>query len=112
MAYDSTFTPRGPTFLIDANGPYQVTPYDEVQGTSYRIKNLGSSEAYIAWAVPIGAQSTTKPTITITAPTVNNPATNQIKMQANGVETLGLPRNAWFQAGAGASFEVTAGEGL
>lgn len=105
--YDSAFTPRGPTFLV-ATTPVQVVTTDNTPAEGYRIRNLGAAAAYIGWSPVLASGSV--PTITVAAPGANASA-NTMGMLGTSIETFTLPPNAWFQASAGASFEITPGEG-
>lgn len=104
--YDSTFTPKGPTYLV-GTATVQCSSAVGEQCTSYRIRCLASG--YLAWAA---SQTTTAPVLTATAPANGVPSTNTIGMTIGGVETLSLPQNAWFESSVAAGFEVTPGEGV
>ena len=108
MAYNSPFTPFGPTVLVGTS-EVQVNTSNNDNQTSYRVRNVSASVQYFSWAPSTGAT----PSITVTAPTAGNPSYNTIGMLGNSIEVFGgLPPNAWFKADAVAAFEITAGEGL
>lgn len=110
MAYNSPFSPFGPTALVGVT-PVQVYSSSNTQPTSYRVRNLLSTPQYFSWKAQQPENPT--PTITVTAPTAGVPSANTIGMLPNSVEVFGgLPGNAWFEADAAAAFEITAGEGL
>lgn len=112
MAYNSPFTPLGPTVLVGTSS-VQVTSNRNIGPTSYRIRNLSSSAAqYIRWAAPL--PSDTAVTVpAATAPTAGTPQPQTLGLAPGAVETFGgLPPNAWFIANAVGAFEVTPGEGV
>lgn len=107
-----TFTPTGPTVLVDTT-PRQVSPSNgaAVNAGTYRIRNLATADAWIAWLAPKG--DGTAPTMgTTTAPVAGTPQANTLGMPSGGVETFYLGPNMYFKASAGATFEVTPGDGL
>ena len=109
MAYDSTFTPKGPTYLVGIT-PIQASPYNPNEAsTSYRVRCLAT--AYLAWVTnnDVGAPP---PVITATAPSAGVSQANTMGMTIGGVETFTLPPNAWFISSVAAAFEVTPGEGV
>jgi hypothetical protein len=110
MAYDSTFTPKGPTVLVGIAPAVQVATANPSEWpTSYRVRCLAT--AYLSWYTfqDVGAPP---PTITVTAPAANVPSPQTIGMSLGGVETFTFPPNAYFQASVAAAFEITPGEGL
>lgn len=107
MAYDATFTPKGPTILVTTSVQQALPTQDADRATSYRVRCLVAG--YLTWATP--EISTTPPTITAAAPTAAVPAVNTIGMLAGGVETFTLPQNAYFKSSVANGFEVTPGEG-
>ena len=89
----------------------QVVTLSQQFATSYRIRNVSTTNAYIAWSPPLNGGGT--PSITCVAPTFGTPSVgNTVGMVATSVEVFRLPANAWFQGSAGGTFEVTAGEGI
>ena len=106
---DGAFQPSGPTVLV-TGGPVQVVSVN--LSTAYRIRNVTTTNAYIAWAAPLNSGGT--PAITATAPTMSAaPSVNYtLGMVASSVEVFRLPGNAWFNGSVGSTFEVTAGEGV
>ncbi len=76
----------------------------------YRIRNLGSSQAWFGWAAAKADGST--PTVNNTAPTFTTQGVATIGMLGSSVEVFRFPPGAWFKASTGTSFEVTAGTGL
>ena len=110
MAYNSPFSPFGPTVLVGTSA-VQVSSSNNDQPTSYRVKNMLNATQYFSWKPPQPENAVQ--TITVTAPTDGNPSANTIGMLANSVEVFGgLPANAWFEADAVGAFEITPGEGL
>ena len=106
----STFTPWGQTYFVGAATPTQVLCSNNQKATSYRLRNLGTSAAYIAWSAPTASGAT--PQIGAVAPSQGTPVPNCIGMVAGSVETISGPADAWFLASTAASFEVTPGEGM
>ena len=106
---NNAFQPFGPTYLI-TGGPVQVLTVNNQQATSYRIRNITVTNAYIAWspALPSG----NIPSITSISPTAGIPVLNTVGMVATSVEVFCLPQNAWFRSSAAGTFEVTPGEGI
>ena len=111
MAYNSSFSPFGPTVLVGTSS-VQVKSSNNESPTSYRIRNLSTSAQYFRWAAPL--PSDTAVTVpAIVTPVDGTPSVNTIGMLPSSVETFsGLPANAWFIANAAAAFEITAGEGM
>ena len=103
---DATFQVWGPLNLIGTS-VVQVVTTNQQQPTSYRIRCLVTG--YISWAPSSGGVPTIN---TPTAPSAGTPSPNTIGMTAGGVETLGLPPNAYFLSNNAAGFEVSAGQGL
>ena len=89
--------------------PVQVLATANLGATSYRVRNITVTNAYLSWAPAL--ISGLAPAITSTAPTPGFPVQNTIGMLASSVEILRLPQNAWFAAAATGTFEVTPGEG-
>ena len=106
---DTAFQPLGPTVLV-TGGPVQVLATANLGATSYRIRNVTVTNAYIAWAPALASGAT--PSITAIAPTPGFPVQNTLGMLATSVEAFRLPANAWFRTSAAGTFEVTPGEGL
>ena len=110
MAYNSPFSPFGPTVLVGTSS-VQVNTTNNTQPTSYRVKNMLSTTQYFSWKAQQPGDAVQS--ITVTAPTAGNPAKDTIGMLPYSVEIFGgLPSNAWFEADAAGAFEITAGEGL
>jgi hypothetical protein len=110
MAYNSPFSPFGPTVLVGTSS-VQVSSSNNDQPTSYRVKNMLSTTQYFSWKPPQPGDAVQS--ITVTAPTAGNPSANTIGMLPYSVEIFGgLPGNAWFEADAAGAFEITPGEGL
>ena len=109
MAYDSTFTPKGPTYLIGISAVQANASNPSEASTSYRVRCLAT--AYLEWVTnnDVGAPP---PVLTVTAPSAGVPQTNTMGMTIGGVETFTLPPNAWFQSSVAAAFEITPGEGV
>lgn len=110
MAYNSSFTPFGPTTLVTTSA-VQVKTTNNTYSTSYRIRNLSTNTAYISWAAadPLGA-AVTPPTPA--APTAGSPKKQTLGMFPESVEVFSLPPNAWFLSDTANAFEVTPGEGI
>jgi hypothetical protein len=110
MAYNSPFTPFGPTYLV-GTAAEQVVVSNNVNPSSYRIANITSSLIHIAWLPPEPNNAAVAPTVT--APTTSVPQANTLAIPANGVSVIGgLPPNAWFISTAASSAEITPGEGI
>lgn len=106
--YNSAFTPSGPTVLVGTSEVAVPSAYN-VGPTSYRIRNITASAAYISWLTP---NTSGTAAITVAAPTNGVPSANTISIAAGICEKLSLPQNAVFKASASAAFEVTPGEGV
>ena len=110
MAYNSPFSPFGPTYLVGTTS-VQVKSTNNDQPTSYRVRNLLGTNQYFSYLPPQPGDATQS--ITVTAPVAGTPSANTIGMLPYSVEIFGgLPGNAWFEADAAAAFEITPGEGL
>lgn len=110
MAYNSPFSPFGPTYLVGTTS-VQVQSSNGNQPTSYRVKNMLSTTQYFSWLPPQPNNATQN--VTVTAPVAGTPSPNTLGMLPYSVEIFGgLPNNAWFKADAVGAFEITAGEGL
>ena len=110
MAYNSPFSPFGPTYLVGTTS-VQVKSTNNDQPTSYRVRNLLGTSQYFSYLPPQPGDATQS--ITVTAPVAGTPSANTIGMLPYSVEIFGgLPGNAWFEADAAAAFEITPGEGL
>jgi hypothetical protein len=110
MAYNSPFSPFGPTYLVGTSS-VQVQSSNGNQPTSYRVKNMLGTTQYFSWLPPQPNNATQS--VTVTAPVAGTPSANTLGMLPYSVEIFGgLPGNAWFEADAAAAFEITAGEGL
>ena len=111
MAYNSSFSPFGPTVLVGTSS-VQVKTTNNDNPTSYRVRNLSTSAQYFKWAAPLpNDAAVTVPAIV--APADGVPSTRTIGMLPSSVETFsGLPANAWFLASAAGAFEITPGEGM
>lgn len=110
--YDSVFSPRGPTYFVDENAAVQALCVPARTGfQSYRIRNLTGAATYIAYSTP-SIVSGIAPTMSKpTAPISGTSTAQALGMQVLGVEVFTLPVGCWFLAAAGATFEVTPGEG-
>lgn len=106
---DTAFQPFGPTYLVTGN-VVQAVAFNNQQATSYRIRNVTVTNAYLTWspALPSGSA----PSITNVTPAAGVPAPNVIGMVASSVEVFRLPPAAWFQTSVAGTFEVTPGEGI
>ena len=109
MSYNSTFTPQGATVVV-SNSAVQVNTSNNVYPSSYRIRNLLSTAAYISWAPQEPNNAAVTPTLV--TPVAGTPAPYTVGMLPNSVETFCLPPNCWFIASATNAFEVTPGEGM
>lgn len=114
---DSAFTPRGPTYAVDSSAAVQCKTTDNVNATSYRIRNTTAGASYIGWAPQLTAGNVGTPAVITTAPIVGTPqgginGGGVIGMLQSSVEVFVLPANAFFKATAAGTFEVTPGEGV
>ena len=108
MAYDSAFSPFGPTYLVGSSG-VQVKATNNFYTTSYRIMNITSSIVRVGWAPQEPNDASVTPTVT--TPTATG-TPYVMSIPANGVAVFsGIPPNAWFIASAATSLEITPGEG-
>ena len=109
MSTVNPFSPKGQTYTVTTDS-VQVKTQDNVYSVSYRIRNLLSSAAYLAWspADPTGASVTVG---SASAPSAGSPAT-VLGFLPNSVEVVQLPPNVWLKAGTANAFEVTPGEGI
>lgn len=111
MAYNSPFSPFGPTYLVGSLAAVQVKTANNVYPSSYRIANITSSAIRVAWQPPEPGDLAV--TLTVTAPTLTVPQANTLLIPANGVGVFGnIPPNAWFISSAASSAEITPGEGI
>ena len=111
MAYDSAFSPMGPTVLVGTSS-VQVKTTNNEGNTSYRVRNLLATQQYFSWAAPLPSDAAVTVPAIVT-PVAGTPSPKTIGMFPYSVETFsGLPANAWFLANAAGAFEVTPGEGL
>lgn len=109
MAYNSAFSPFGPTYLVSTS-PVQVKSSNNVYPSGYRIMNLTSSIVRVGWQPQEPGDATVTPVAT--TPTATGIA-NVLSIPANGVGVFsGIPPNAWFIANAATSVEITPGEGI
>jgi hypothetical protein len=106
--YDSAFQPTGPTVTVDGTTRQVPSTMPAASFMQYRIRNVNTTGAYIAYSTPNIASGT--PTVTVTAPVAGTPQANTIGMLGSSVEVFTLPAGAFFIASAG-TFEVTPGEG-
>ena len=110
MAYNSAFSPFGPTYQVGTS-PVQVKSSNNVYPSGYRIVNLTSSLVHIGWQPQEPGDATVTPTAN--APTAGVPVANVLAIPANGVGVFsGIPPNAWFISSAATSVEITPGEGI
>jgi len=108
MAYDSAFSPFGPTYLVSTSA-VQVKATSNFYPTSYRIYNITSGIVRFAWAPQEPGDATVTPTVT-TPTAIGTPYVMSIP--ANTVQVFsGIPPNAWFISGTATSLEITPGEG-
>lgn len=111
MAYNSAFSPFGPTYLVGSSAAVQVKTTNNVYPSGYRFVNITSSLIRVSWQPQEPFDATSTPVVT--APTLTVPSANTIAIPANGVAVLaGIPPNAWFLSSAASSVEITPGEGL
>ena len=110
MAYDSAFSPFGDTYLVGSSA-VQVISKNNENPTSYRIRNLKTTDQYFSWAAPVPGGATITP-VTPVAPSSGVPSVNTLGMAGTTTIVIsGIPANAWFLSNVGAGFEITAGEG-
>lgn len=108
MAYDSAFSPFGPTYLVSTSA-VQVKATNNFYPTSYRIYNITSGIVRFAWAPQEPNDATVTPVVTTPVAT-GTPYVMSIP--ANTVQVFsGIPPNAWFISGTASSLEITPGEG-
>jgi len=109
MAYNSAFTPFGPTYLVGTSA-VQIKSNNNVYPSGYRIVNLTSSLVRVGWLPQEPSDASVTPVAT--TPTAAGIA-NVLSIPANAVGVFsGIPPNAWFIASAATSVEITPGEGL
>jgi hypothetical protein len=109
MAYNSAFSPFGPTYLVGTSA-VQVKSSNNVYPSGYRIMNLTSSIVRVGWAPQEPNDATVTPVAT--TPTATGIA-YVMSIPANGVAVFsGIPPNAWFISSAATSLEITPGEGI
>ena len=109
MAYNSAFSPFGPTYLVSTS-PVQVKSSNNVYPSGYRIINLTTSLVRVGWQPQEPNDATVTPAAT--TPTATGVA-NVLTIPASGVGVFsGIPPNAWFIASAATSVEITPGEGI
>ena len=108
MAYDSAFSPFGPTYQV-GTAAIRVKASNNTYPTSYRIMNITSGIVRFAWAPQEPSDATVTPVAT-TPTTAGIPYVMSIP--ANGVAVFsGIPPNAWFISNTATSLEITPGEG-
>jgi hypothetical protein len=108
MAYNSAFSPFGPTYLVGLSA-VQVKSSNNVYPSGYRIVNLTASLIRVGWLPQEPSDASVTPVAT--TPTASGTA-NVLTLPANAVGVFsGIPPNAWFIASA-ASVEITPGEGI
>ena len=107
--YNSPFTPFGPTYLVGLS-QVQVSTINNMQATSYRVRNILNAITYFAWSPPIASGGA--PSMAATAPLAGQPSANVMGMAANDTRIFCLPDKAWFIASAAAGLEITPGEGV
>lgn len=109
MSTVNAFSPKGKTYTV-STASVQIQTQDNVYSVSYRVRNLLSTAAYLAWspADPLGASITVG---SASAPSAGSPA-SVIGFLPNSVEVVQLPPNVWLKAGTANAFEVTPGEGI
>jgi hypothetical protein len=111
MSYNSAFSPFGPTYLVGTSS-VQVKTNNNNYPSSYRVKNLLTTNAYLAW-LPQEPNDAAVTVSTATAPSAGVPSVNTLGLLPNSVEIFsGIPPNAWFIGSAAGAFEITPGEGL
>lgn len=108
MADFSAFQPQGDTYVVGDSAVVRVV--GTTTSVCYRIRNLGSTQAWFGQHAPTADGST--PSITVTAPTVTLAGQGIIGMLGSSVEVFRFAPGSYFKASSGASFEMTAGTGL
>jgi len=110
MATVNPFDPSSKTYLISTSS-VQVVTGDNINNLSYRVRNIGTTQAYFRYAppAPLGASVTVG---TVSAPSAGTPSENTIGMFPNSVEVFTLPPNCWFKSDTANAFEVTCGIGV
>jgi hypothetical protein len=110
MAYNSAFSPFGPTYQVGTSA-VQVKSANNVYPSGYRIVNLTSNLVHVGWAPQEPSDAAVTPVAT--APSAGSPVANVFAIPANGVGVFsGIPPNAWFISSAATSVEITPGEGI
>ena len=109
MSTVNAFTPQGQTYTVTTSS-VQIKTNTNSYAVSYRVRNLLSTAAYLAWAPadPLGASITVG---SASAPSAGSPAA-VLGFLPNSVEVVQLPPNVWLKAGTANAFEVTPGEGM
>jgi hypothetical protein len=108
MAYDSAFSPFGPTYLVGTSG-VQVKALSNFNPTSYRIYNITGGIVRVGWAPQEPFDTSVTPTVTTPVAT-GTPYV--LSIPANTVQVFsGIPPNAWFISNTDSSLEITPGEG-
>lgn len=109
MSTVNAFTPMGQTYLVTTSS-VQIPTNNNSYAVSYRVRNLLSTAAYLAWAPadPLGASVTVG---SASAPSAGSPAA-VLGFLPNSVEVVQLPPNVWVKAGTASAFEITPGEGM
>jgi hypothetical protein len=108
MAYDSAFSPFGPTYLVSTSA-VQVKALSNFNPTSYRIYNITSGIVRVGWAPQEPFDASVTPTV---ATPVATGTAYVLSIPANTVQVFsGIPPNAWFISNTASSLEITPGEG-
>lgn len=103
--------------MVDSSAVVQCKTTDNVNATSYRIRNTTAGASYIGYAPQTSGSNATAPAVINTAPVLGTPqgginGGGIIGMLQSSVEVFVLPPNAYFKAAAAGTFEVTPGEGV
>jgi hypothetical protein len=108
MAYDSAFSPFGPTYKIGTSA-IQVKASNNFYPTSYRIYNITAGIVRVGWA----PQEPNDATVTPSAATPTATGVSYVmSIPASTVAVFsGIPPNAWFISNTADSLEITPGEG-
>jgi hypothetical protein len=110
---NAAFSPMGSsTFFVDSSAAVQVVSAGSQQMTNYRVRNLSlTAQAWFQSSAP-GPSAAAPAGMVATAPALGAPSPRTIGMLPASVEVFTLAPSSWFIASAGASFEVTCGDGL
>lgn len=109
MSQDSAYGSQSSEFAIDTNDWYQVAVQGQNNVCAYRIRCTATG--YIQWMPQLALNA--KPTNAApVAPAVGAPVPSCKGMTTGQVEVFTAADMAWWRASSGATFEISAGEGV